>query len=267
MQSTAEDTAPRPDLIRRVSRRQAVIGLAAGVVLLVSAPLVWWATQPEPAGQQVSDVGVEAAERLAGVPGAGVDIGSAPAGIGTNEAPGQVVNPPAPAAAEVPPAAAPAPDAVPDAVPAGPPAGIVVPKLGVDTAVVPVGVDDQGAMEIPQDVASVGWYRFGAVPGAATGSSVLAGHVDAADQGPGVFAELGSLEPGDVVEVVDDTGVRRSFSVVAREEWAKDDVPLDRLFDRGGEPRLVLITCGGGFDEGSLSYEDNIAITAVPVAA
>ena len=36
--------------------------------------------------------------------------------------------------------------------------------------------------------------------------------------------------------------------------------------DRGGAARLVLITCGGRFDQASLSYDDNIAVTAVPVA-
>ena len=59
----------------------------------------------------------------------------------------------------------------------------------------------------------------------------------------------------------------RTFTVVAREEWHKTQVPLDRLFDRGGKSRLVLMTCGGSFNSSTLGYDDNVAITAVPVAA
>lgn len=143
---------------------------------------------------------------------------------------------------------------------------IELPTLGVDTDVVPVGVDSEGLMEIPEDVATVGWYRFGPVPGAAAGSAVLSGHVDDYRQGQGVFARIGDLGPGDVVRVVDETGVSREFTVLSREEWSKGEVPLDRLFDRGGGSRLVLITCGGSFNSSSLGYDDNIAITAVPVS-
>jgi sortase (surface protein transpeptidase) len=120
-------------------------------------------------------------------------------------------------------------------------------------------------MEIPKDVGEVGWYRFGPAPGAAAGSSVLTGHVDDYQQGVGVFGRLGDLNPGDVVRVSDEKGVTREFSVISKEAWPKEQVPLDRLFDRGGTSRLVLITCGGSFNESTLGYDDNIAITAVPI--
>ena len=140
-----------------------------------------------------------------------------------------------------------------------------MPALKISAPVVPVGVGASGAMAIPHDVATVGWYRFGALPGSTTGSAVFSGHVDAADQGVGVFARIGKLNPGDLIDVTDTAGVTRAFRVVAREEWTKGRVPLDRLFDRAGRPRIVLITCGGDFDREALSYDDNIAVTAVPV--
>jgi len=114
-------------------------------------------------------------------------------------------------------------------------------------------------------VTTVGWYRFGPVPGAAAGSAVLSGHVDDYRQGVGVFGRIGDLGPGDIVRIVDQTGVTRDFSVLSREEWSKGEVPLDRIFDRGGSSRLVLITCGGSFNSSTLGYDDNVAITAVPV--
>ncbi len=132
---------------------------------------------------------------------------------------------------------------------------------------VPVGVTDTGEMEVPHDVSEVGWYRYGPAPGAPEGSAVLTGHVDDYRQGVGVFARIGDLNPGDVVQVADESGATREFTVVSREEWAKSEVPLARLFDRGGAGRLVLITCGGTFNDATLGYDDNIAITAVARAS
>ena len=44
----------------------------------------------------------------------------------------------------------------------------------------------------------------------------------------------------------------------------KKQLPLDQVFDRDGAPRLVLITCGGQFDENVLNYSDNIIVIANP---
>ncbi len=249
-----------------MSRRQAATGLATGLALMLSAPIVWWATTPTPAGETVTTVNAAAAAELADTPVASqpvVQQSTAPAPT----APPTLPSTPQPASTQSaepqstqPDPPAPAPPSAP-----APPARIELPKLGVDTDVVPVGVDDKGLMDIPPDVTTVGWYRFGPVPGAAAGSAVLSGHVDDYRQGVGVFGRIGDLEPGDIVRIVDETGVTRDFSVLSREQWSKGEVPLDRIFDRGGSSRLVLITCGGSFNSSTLGYDDNVAITAVPV--
>ncbi len=128
-----------------------------------------------------------------------------------------------------------------------------------------MGVEADGSLEIPADVSTVGWYEFGPAPGDPVGSAVLTGHVDDHIQGVGVFGRIGDLNPGDTVQVADAAGAVRTFSVIARESWPKPEVPLDRLFDRSGQPRLVLITCGGTFDRATRNYENNIAITAVQI--
>ena len=259
------------------SRHQAATGLVAGLVIIVAAPFVWQAMRPEPAGQTVSTFnGADAAglasssPETSGVPGEGPRVaqpdGSAPGPAAGPAVPVPVATvAPAPEQAPAPVPVAPPPDPTPAPV-AMSPGRIVIPTLGVDTTVVPVGVREDGQMEIPPDVDTVGWYRFGPVPGAASGSAVLTGHVDDVRQGAGVFADLGGLNPGDPVAVVDDAGVTRQFTVLSREQWSKGEVPLDRLFDRGGNPRLVLITCGGSFDSSTLGYDDNIVVTAVPSA-
>jgi hypothetical protein len=139
-----------------------------------------------------------------------------------------------------------------------------LPTLGVRAPVRPVGVDGGGQLAIPGDVAVVGWYRYGPRPSDPAGSTVLSGHVDSAEQGRGAFFRLRALGPGDPVLVHDTAGRTRRYRVVAREEWPKSEVPLARIFSRGGAPRLTLVTCGGGFREDVRSYRDNIAVTAVP---
>ena len=281
------DPSPRePGRPAPHARRQAVLSLAAGLVLLLAAPVAYFSLRPAPAGQNVSSVGSDQAAALqqtaAAGPSADVAVPSAAATPPVPPEPAASAGPAASAAAPSAPSAAspaagtpPGPDAAPAAepeaaapaapAPAAPldPSRLVVPALGVDAAVVQIGVQPSGLLEIPSDVSTVGWYRYGPTPGSGTGSAVLSGHVDAADQGPGTFARLGDLDPGDTVEVTDSAGVVRGFTVIAREEWTKDDVPLDRIFDRGGDGRLVLITCGGAFDEDTLSYTDNVAVTAV----
>ena len=245
-----------------------------GLAILAAAPVVWWATNPAPAGQTVTTVNAAEAMALTHDGGTSPPMPSGASGgtggTATQQSPTTSVAPelpsdlptpapaPAPAGTTEPATAAPAP------APPGTPVRVQIPALGVDSSIVPVGVDDSGQLEIPDDVRTVGWYRFGPAPGAVQGSAVLTAHVDDYRQGAGALAELGSLQPGDTVTVTDDTGVPRTFSVLSREEWHKGEVPLDRLFDRGGDPRLVLITCGGPFNASTLGYDDNIAVTAVP---
>lgn len=270
-----------------MSRRQAVLCLAAGVVLLIAAPFAWAGLTPDPAGESVTNLNAAAAEALAGSAPAPTQqsAGSAPEPVASESAPASVsptgdegsapdnmpqTTPAAPGTTTAPDTATggeAAPVEAPVAPLPGPPSRLQLPTLGIDSPVIPIGVTGSGELEIPEDVDDIGWYRYGPVPGESAGSAVLSGHVDSASQGAGPFARLGELAEGDIVTVVDDTGASHDFTVLSREEWSKSEVPLDRIFDRGGSSRLVLITCGGDFDADAGHYEDNIAITAVPVPA
>ncbi|MCR8672036.1 class F sortase [Agrococcus sp. HG114] len=145
------------------------------------------------------------------------------------------------------------------------PAEVRVPSVGLELGVVPVGVREDGQMDVPELVSEVGWYRFGPAPGADAGSAVLAAHVDS-DRGPAPMAEVLGAQPGEPVEVTTASGADLRFRIVAIEQFSKDDVPLDALFARDGEPLLRLITCGGEWDAAAGAYEDNIVVTAVPDA-
>ncbi|WP_188943887.1 class F sortase [Nakamurella endophytica] len=149
------------------------------------------------------------------------------------------------------------------AVPSGPPATLQLPRLGVTADVAPI-VSKDGVLQIPENVGTVGWWLYSAVPGAARGSTVLAGHIDSAVQGPGALYRLGELGPGDRITVTTANGAEVAYVVQARHVYVKSQgLPAD-LWDQQGRPRLVLISCGGPFDAAQRSYQDNIVVYATP---
>lgn len=130
-----------------------------------------------------------------------------------------------------------------------------------------VQLTDQGSLIPPTDVSRLGWYAASAIPGAEgpSGSSVITGHVNAADQGEGYAARFADLKVGDTV-TVKVNGEDRDFKV------SKDPIHVvkgaempESVNDVQGENRLVLITCGGEYVGGSLGYSDNIIVEAAPV--
>lgn len=146
------------------------------------------------------------------------------------------------------------------------PVSVQIPQGDVSAAVIPTGVDEAGQAEVPEDVAQVGWYRFGSAPADAQGSVVLVGHRDGRVEGAGVFYDLGSLDVDDLITVTDAEGEVWEYAVVSREAIKRDVLPTDELFVRTGDPHLVLISCGGVYDRSRGGYQDNIVVTARPIA-
>lgn len=144
------------------------------------------------------------------------------------------------------------------------PIGIVIPSLDVDTRVLPVGLDSARALDIPADIRLAGWYELGVAPGADRGSAVIVGHRDGLDQGHGVFYDLGALNPGDHVRVLNSAQQFLDYTVIAREFIPKKRLPLAELFAIDGSPRLTLVSCGGVYDSANGGYQDNVVVTAVP---
>lgn len=140
------------------------------------------------------------------------------------------------------------------------PTGIQIPRFGVDARVIPVGINEQGAMDTPRDFSEVAWYQYGATPGE-RGRAVLAGHVDSYT-GPAVFYKLGSLEPGD--EIVIHRGPGQPVRFVVREiaSYRTDLAPVDRIFGDSEKVELILITCGGPFDRAARQYLERVVVYA-----
>ena len=141
------------------------------------------------------------------------------------------------------------------------PTRVRVPTAGIDAALVGVGLDAGGALVVPADGATAGWYEDGTAPGA-VGPAVLAGHVDAGGA-PAVFARLDELQVGDPVLVDRGDGTTRAFVVSLVARYPKDAFPTAAVYGPTPGPELRLITCGGAFDRSVGSYVDNVVVHAV----
>lgn len=236
-------TAPRTTTARWA--KFAVIG---GLVVAVGLPSAWFVTRDD------GDDDIR--------PGTAVALASPSTTAPTTSSPTPSATPSVRSLPPIPTVAG-APGQVPSTVPAVP-TRLRVGSLGIDAPVDSMGLDADGAMALPEDVSRVGWYRFGASPASTTGSTVIAGHVDSAEQGDGAMFDLREAAEGEQVLLTTDDGRERPYRIVSREEFDKGQVPLDALFARTGEPRLILITCGGTFDSVARSYESNVVVTAVP---
>lgn len=170
--------------------------------------------------------------------------------------------PPAPVVSPAPLVAVPA-RAEPAPVVGTVPVEVYLPARAVTAPVVPVGTGPAGGMVIPEPASTVGWWAPGPLVGGATGTALIAGHVDSRITGLGAFAVLREVGPGEPVEVRGADGRVLRYVVTARREYVKADLPAE-LFASGGSPGLVLITCGGTFDPATGSYEDNVVVHAIP---
>ncbi len=143
------------------------------------------------------------------------------------------------------------------------PVSVAIPAIGVTSDLMRLGLNDDGTVQVPPLDADdrAGWYERGPAPGA-VGPAVLLGHVDSAQYGPGVFFDLGALQPGDVVEVARADGSVAEFAVDRVETHPKDEFPTIDVYGNTDDAQLRLITCGGDFNSSARSYEDNVIVFA-----
>ncbi len=140
------------------------------------------------------------------------------------------------------------------------PLSVSIPRIGVRSSLVDLGLDAEGAMEVPQDPALAGWFTRGAAPGA-LGPAVIAGHVTW-DGVPSVFHRLGALKPGDQVSVDREDGRMAVFSVDRVSQFSKSEFPTQAVYGAIDHAGLRLITCGGTYDAARHRYLDNVVVFA-----
>ena len=141
-----------------------------------------------------------------------------------------------------------------------PPVSLVVPALGLDTFLAGTRTGRDGTLQVPADAAQAAWYVDGPAPGD-LGPAVLVGHLDSR-AGPGVFAGLDRLVPGDRLSVLRADGTTAEFAVSEVETYAKRDFPTARIYAGTGAATLRIITCGGAYDEETGRYRSNTVVFA-----
>lgn len=144
---------------------------------------------------------------------------------------------------------------------------IEIPKIHANAPIVKVGTMPNGELQIPLDPKIVGWWQYGAKPGATVGTAILAGHINYAGV-TGSMAQIGTLNPGDKVYVFGkqnaDDRHEVTFTVTGVRTYHKSSLPYKQIFDQHSVGRIAIVTCGGPFDASTGNYLDNIVVFAVP---
>ena len=138
------------------------------------------------------------------------------------------------------------------------PVSLSIPKIGVQSTLVRLGLDGNGEMETPPPPVA-GWFTRGATPGA-LGPAVIAGHVTW--NGPAVFYRLDSMRRGDQVTVTRKDGKVAIFTVSRVARYSKSQFPSRAVYGAIDHAGLRLITCGGTYDAARHRYLDNVIVFA-----
>ncbi len=239
---------------------------------------VWWAHDDEPADA----AGVRTDARGAGAPRASESprtvpapaapapsgavpsspapsVSSSGAGAASTAPAGQGPARPAPGGST--PAARPAQPGAPRLLPPSRAVRVDIPSLEIEAPVTGLRLDERRRLPAPDQARPelVGWYEQGPAPGGA-GTAVVVGHRDTR-RGPAVFAALGALAPGRVVEVRRADGRTAVYTVYGVRTYRKDGFPNEEVYGPRGRPELRVITCGGDYDRRS-GYSSNIVVFA-----
>ncbi|MEJ2863215.1 sortase domain-containing protein [Actinomycetospora flava] len=141
-----------------------------------------------------------------------------------------------------------------------------VPSIGLDTRrLSELGQDADRRLEVPSDAATVGHYSGGASAGG-RGPAIYASHVAYRGEGGG-FAHLAEVTAGDQVLAERADGLTVVYRVDRVDLVDKDAFPTLAVYGPTTGPELRLITCGGTFDTGADSFEDNVVVYGTALEA
>ncbi|MEI6716738.1 MAG: class F sortase [Candidatus Saccharibacteria bacterium] len=133
---------------------------------------------------------------------------------------------------------------------------LLIPKLGINAPVLPLGVTANNEMAVPQTAYEVALFGKGPKPGQ-QGNVVLAGHYGAPNE-VGVFRKLDKLVVGDLVKIKDKADKTYTYKVYKLENYNLDSAPKKEIFGNTAKYHLNLITCSGIWSQGSYSYDQRV---------
>lgn len=140
------------------------------------------------------------------------------------------------------------------------PVRLVIPRIGIDTGVLPIGLKPTGAIALPDSFEEVGWYNQGPTPGE-RGPAIIVGHVDST-QGVAIFWRLREMIPGDTFQVYRADGSVATFKVLEVEQFSQATFPTENVYGNIRYAGIRLITCSGTFDTQTRHYDHNTVVYA-----
>lgn len=133
-----------------------------------------------------------------------------------------------------------------------------IPSVGIKAPVEPVGLLDNGQMDVPKSSNIAGIFVNGVMPGE-QGNALMAGHLDSYT-GPAIFHPLKRVKPGDPIVISNEEGKFLVFSVVSVESYLTSEAPLDKIFGDTNREQLNLITCAGKYDRNKREHNKRLVV-------
>jgi len=158
----------------------------------------------------------------------------------------------------------------------GVPVTVIVTSHHLQATVSANRLNTDGSLCVPPDPRTVSWSSQDVAPGTGHGTVILVSHINHGGVA-GAFADLADYRVGQVITVVLADGRRLRYAVAALPiEVNKDQLGPRRaeLFDQSHSygpaagpksGRLLLLSCGGVFDNRTGHYESNVFTYALPV--
>jgi LPXTG-site transpeptidase (sortase) family protein len=140
------------------------------------------------------------------------------------------------------------------------PIWISIPAIGVDTRVIPLGLNPDQTIEVPKNLADTGWFAPGPEPGE-QGAAVIVGHL-AARSGPGVFYRLRELRVGQMINIRLQDGSTVRYVADSMIRVSKSRFPTNRVYAQTKQPTLRLVTCAGELNASTGHHRDNYIVFA-----
>ena len=142
---------------------------------------------------------------------------------------------------------------------------INIPRFGVHARIFSVGTLHNGALQTPYNVYDTDWYNGSSLPGQ-PGAMLIDGHVSSWTT-QGVFYNIRSLAPGDIIQIVRGDNTIFNYKVVKQQIYSSNNVDMTAAVTPivPSQPGLNLISCTGDVISGTNLFNARVVVFATLV--
>lgn len=140
---------------------------------------------------------------------------------------------------------------------------ISIPAINIpNTEVLSLGLDNNGAIDVPGSSYVTGWYKGSAKPGE-QGAMFIYGHVAGWYKG-GIFYNLKQLHAGDIINITRGDNTVYTYEVVTSKVYPYKSVDMHAVLTPivKNTPGLNLMTCTGNIVKGSnpVTFDERLVV-------